>query len=116
MGPAATVTLCQSCALGRQGFALQLGAAMAAAGLSVTVATVDCMSGCTRPSTCAFRSPGKTAYLFGDLTVQDLEALVAFARLYLASPDGGLADARVLGDLRFKAIARIPASPAPDKA
>lgn len=107
MGPHATVTLCQSCALGRQGFATELGAAMAR--LPVDVATVDCMSGCTRPSTCAFRSPGKTAYLFGDLTEQDIESLVAFARLYLASPDGGLADARVLGDLRFKVIARIPA-------
>lgn len=109
MDALATVTLCQSCALGRQGFATELGAAMAKAGLPVAVATVDCMSGCTRPSTCAFRSPGKTAYLFGDLTAQDLEALVTFARLYLASADGALADARVLGDLRFKAIARIPA-------
>ncbi len=109
MGLHATVTLCQSCALGRQGFATELGAAMVMACLPVKVATVDCMSGCTRPSTCAFRSPGKTAYLFGDLTEQDIESLVVFARLYLASPDGGLADARVLGDLRFKVIARIPA-------
>ena len=72
------------------------------------VTTTDCMSGCTRPSTCAFRAPGKTAYLFGDLTEADLPDLVTFARHYEASPDGNLVDARVLGGLRMKAIARIP--------
>lgn len=66
------------------------------------------MSGCTRKSTIAFRAPDKTAYLFGDLTADDLPDLVTFARLYAASPDGNLADARPLGALRMKAIARIP--------
>lgn len=66
------------------------------------------MSGCTRKSTIAFRADGKTAYLFGDLTADDLPDLVTFARLYAASPDGNLADARPLGALRMKAIARIP--------
>ena len=35
------------------------------------------MSGCTRPSTCAFRAPGKTAYLFGDLTEAEYDAVMA---------------------------------------
>jgi predicted metal-binding protein len=34
--------------------------------------------------------------------------LFIFARHYDASDDGTFADARVLGDLRTKAIARIP--------
>jgi predicted metal-binding protein len=67
-----------------------------------------CMSGCTRPQTVSFRAPGKTAYLFGDLGPDDLANLTNFARLYHASPDGIFADARILGDLRLKAIARIP--------
>lgn len=102
------VTLCTSCGLGRSGFADTLGAALKQAGIRAEIGGVDCMSGCTRPSTIAFRAAGKTAYLFGDLTEADLPDLVTFARLYDAAPDGTLADARPLGALRQKAIARIP--------
>lgn len=102
------VTLCASCALGQAGFAAPLQAALQTEGVAAKVSTADCMSGCTRPSTCAFRAPGKTAYLFGDLTEADLPDLLTFARHYAASPDGNLPDARVLGGLRMKAIARIP--------
>lgn len=70
---------------------------------------IDCMSGCTRAQTVAFREPGKVAYLFGDITADDLGELQNFAHLYAASKDGTFADARVLGELRTKAIARIPA-------
>lgn len=102
------VTLCTSCALGRSGFADTLGKALAVAGVQAQIGGVDCMSGCTRQSTIAFRDVGKTAYLFGDVTEDDLIDLVTFARLYAAAPDGNLADARPLGALRQKAIARIP--------
>lgn len=102
------VTLCASCALGQSGFAATLQTAMQVEGLAARVTTTECMSGCTRPSTCAFRSPGKTAYLFGDLAADDLPDLLTFARHYAASQDGNLPDARVLGGLRRKAIARIP--------
>ena len=102
------ITLCASCALGRDGFAEPLGRALAAAGIAAEIARAECLSGCTRPSTLAFRAPGKTAYLFGDLTPDDLDELVGFARLYAASPDGTFADARPLGALRLKALARIP--------
>jgi predicted metal-binding protein len=67
------------------------------------------MSGCARPSTISFRSAGKTAFLFGDLTAADLDDLVRFARAYAGSNDGIFLDARPLGALRHKAIARIPA-------
>ncbi len=99
------VTLCASCPLGRAGFAATLRAALD--GLA-QVAEVECMSGCTRPSTAAFRAPGKTAYLFGDLTGDDLPDLATFAAHYAASADGTFADARPFGALRMKAIARIP--------
>jgi predicted metal-binding protein len=102
------VTLCHSCALGQSGFAEPLREALEVAGVAVEVRSTDCMSGCTRASTCAFRALGKTAYLFGDLTADDLPDLVTFARHYAASADGNLGDARVLGALRMKAIARIP--------
>ncbi len=100
------VTLCASCELGRAGFADRLREALDGV---AEVGTVDCMSGCTRPSTVAFREAGKTAYLFGDVVADDLPDLVVFARLYAAAEDGNLADARAIGGLRMKAIARIPA-------
>ena len=103
------ITLCTTCDLGRGGFAATLRAALSARGLQAHVTGTDCLSGCTRASTMAFRAPGKTAYLFGDLTGDDLPELLTFATLYAASPDGTLADARPLGALRAKAIARIPA-------
>ena len=103
------ITLCGSCDLGRSGFLDALSDALSQAGLAAQVALVDCMSGCARPSTIAFRAAGKTAYLFGDVTAQDLPDLITFAHLYAASPDGTFADARPLGALRSKALARIPA-------
>jgi predicted metal-binding protein len=102
------ITLCATCALGRDGFAATLRAALSDAGVQAAIATTDCLSGCTRPSALSFRATAKTAYLFGDLTGADLPDLVTFARLYAAAPDGNLADARPLGALRAKAIARIP--------
>ncbi|MFM2391684.1 MAG: hypothetical protein RLZZ437_3239 [Pseudomonadota bacterium] len=98
------IILCASCALGQSGFAATLQQALPTA----SIIMAECMSGCTRPSTIAFRAPGKTAYLFGDVTADDLPHLVTFANLYAESPDGNFADARVLGPLRMKAIARIP--------
>lgn len=105
---ATTVTVCMSCPAGRAGLGPLLREAVGAAGLPVTVAGTDCMSGCTRPSTVSVRAPGKTAYLFGDLGEADIANLVTFLGLYLAAPDGNLADARPLGTLREKALARIP--------
>ena len=97
------IILCRTCPAGQS-----LGRALSAAITYYSVTETECMSGCTRPSTAAFRAPGKTASLFGDLGEGDLPDLITFARLYLASRDGTFADARPLGALRTKAIARIP--------
>ena len=102
-----TVTLCQSCPASLTPLAEILAKALES--LPYTVTTTACMSACNRPATAAFRASGKTAYLFGDLTPDDLPTLITFAKLYLASPDGTFTDARPLGTLRTKAIARIPA-------
>jgi len=82
---------------------------IARAGLpNLEIMPVDCMSGCTHAQTVAFRQEGKVAYLFGDITAQDFDDITTFAQLYAASDDGTFADARVLGNLRTKALARIP--------
>ena len=83
--------------------------AVVRAGLpDVEVAGIDCMSGCTRAQTVAFRAPGKVAYLFGEITEADMDDLRRFVTLYANSANGTFADARVLGGLRTKSIARIP--------
>lgn len=102
------ISVCSGCALGKSGFAALLAAALEQAGFAAQVSEVACMSGCARASAIGFRAPGKTAYLFGDLTTADLPDLITFARLYAVLPDGNFADARVLGALRGKALARIP--------
>jgi predicted metal-binding protein len=104
----AVATVCGLCPAGEAGLAGKLRGALADTGLMIEVRSSGCMSGCTRQSTLAFRAPGKMAYLFGEITLADLPELLTFARLYLASPDGDLADARPLGALRTKVIARIP--------
>ena len=99
------VFVCTSCTPDSAGF---LKAAQAALP-DLAVSGIDCMSGCAQAQTVAFRATGKTAYLFGGITAADFPALETFARLYAATPDGTFRDARVLGDLRTKALARIPA-------
>ena len=103
-----TLTLCRSCPAGQSGLEDDLRARIGSEGLNVTVSGVECMSGCARPSTLACRAAGKTAYLFGDISAADIPDILVFLRLYSLSPDGNFADARALGDLRLKALARIP--------
>ena len=97
-----TLTLCATCPLGQGDFAAQLALPW------FDVQLTECMSGCTKPSTIAFRAVGKTAYLVGQITAQDLADVIRFAKAYQTSPDGTFADARIFGELRHKAIARIP--------
>ena len=97
-----TITLCASCPLGQGDFAAQL----AVTGYEVRL--TECMSGCTKPSTVAFRAAGKTAYLFCEITADDLDDLIIFAKAYQAAADGTFRDARLFGALRHKALARIP--------
>lgn len=105
---AAVATVCLSCGAAQAAFAESLRQAFRDGGLDIAVRGTECMSGCTHAPTLAFRASGKTAYLFGQVSADDLDALVTFGRMYLQSPDGNLADARPLGALRTKAIARIP--------
>ncbi len=102
-------TFCTRCPLGQSPLPVALAQALSVLGISAELAEVDCMSGCARSSTASVRQEGKTAYLFGDLSQDDLADLVTFAQLYAQSTDGTFADARPLGALREKVIARIPA-------
>lgn len=104
-----SITVCTTCPAGHDGLAALLTKTFGERGIAVRIAEVDCMSGCARPSAIAFRASQKTAYLFGEISSDDLPDIVRFVELYTASPDGNFSDARPLGALRLKAIARIPA-------
>ena len=60
----------------------------------VEVEGIDCMSGCTRAQTIAFRAPRKVAYLFGEITEADMDDLRRFVTLYAASSDGKILSRR----------------------
>lgn len=95
--------VCTTCTANSGAFAQTLKASM-----PIDVIEVACMSGCANAQTVAFRMAGKVAYLFGGLVDSDIPDLQKFATLYAASDDGHFEDARPLGTLRTKALARIP--------
>lgn len=104
-----TLTLCRTCRGTDPTLYDQVVSTLEVANVKARLQQVDCMSGCLRPQTLAVRQNGKTAYLFGEITALDLPDILTFIQMYQDSPDGNFADARPLGNLRFKAIARIPA-------
>ncbi len=108
-----TMTVCSGC---RTATSPSLGAAMAdrlrsrLAALDVKVRLTDCMIVCGDPVSVSFRAKGKAAYLFSGVDPETFDdALVTFATLYKAAPDGIVDDVRPCGELRFKLIGRIPA-------
>jgi predicted metal-binding protein len=75
------------------------------------IAGTVCMAGCDRPCTIAFQASGKATYLFGDIEPDaDIDALVAFAELYVGLPDGMTREGQRPAGLRGKTLARIPAA------
>ncbi|MFY0595206.1 MAG: DUF1636 family protein [Cognatishimia sp.] len=105
-----TLTLCRTCRDADPTLYDQVVSTLELANVKVRLQQVDCMSGCLRPQTLAVRQNGKTAYLFGEITALDLPDILKFIQMYQESTDGNFTDARPLGNLRFKAIARIPAN------
>lgn len=74
--------------------------------------TADCMAGCDRPVTVAFRARGKATYLFGDIDAErDAGSLLDFAQLYRSLGDGWCNEGQRPAGLRGKTLARIPADP-----
>ncbi|MDX1781166.1 MAG: DUF1636 family protein [Thalassovita sp.] len=106
------LTICAGC---RSGDAPARGARLAGylrdrVGAQTELRVTDCMNVCGKPVSVAMRAPGKAAYLFAGVDPEtQAEELVTFARLYAASEDGIIEDARPLGQLRFCLLGRIPA-------
>ncbi|WEF24760.1 DUF1636 family protein [Paracoccus sp. S3-43] len=99
------VFVCAEC----PGGADRLAAVRAALdGAACTVRASGCLSGCRSGGSVAVRAPGRMAYLFGPVDGGDRGGLRRFLDLYHAAPGGEIRDARPLGSLRFKVLARIP--------
>lgn len=102
------ISFCQTCEGAAPEMPDALRKALTERGLAADIRNVDCMSGCEKGPTLAVRQTGKMAYLFGQIGHSDIPDIVRFLELYAGLSDGALADARPIGNLRFKAIARIP--------
>ena len=100
------VFVCQTCSTG-QGPAM-LDALRSRLGDGLEVVGHDCLNLCDTPQALAFRARGKAAYLFGDLTLDDLDDAVVFAQMWRDTGDGWIEDARPAGRLRFCLKGRIP--------
>ncbi len=100
-----TVFVCAECPGGAGRLA---GIAAVLAGTGWQVRASGCLSGCRSGGSVAVRAPGRMAYLFGPVADEDVPCFAAFARAFDAAPGGDITDARALGTLRFRALARIP--------
>jgi predicted metal-binding protein len=92
-----------------------LRSAIKAAGDSIpedfAISGVACMAGCDRPCTVAYHGTQKATYLFGDMTPEDdIDDLVAFAKLYAALDDGWCSSLDRPGKMRQSTLARVPAA------
>jgi len=78
---------------------------------------VECMSACSRSCVISFAAPGKTTYLFGDispdLTTAEVSSVFDCAGKYYAHPQGSLPWSERPEPLKKGILARIPAIPVP---
>jgi len=119
--PKHRIFICTSCRLRggtcRPGFALieRLRAAIQAAGDAISddfeISGVACMAACDMPCTVGYHASKKAAYLFGNIDAdQDIDELVAFARLYRSHEDGWFAGKLYPEKLRENTLARVPSA------
>ncbi len=110
-----TILVCSSCrgadgsdARPRPGERLARSASRAAGGSGVAIHQVECLGNCKRRLSAALLLDGGWSYVFGDLSDDSAEDLVAGAHLFRSS-DNGLLPWRGRPDsLKRGLIARIP--------
>ncbi|WP_192931264.1 DUF1636 family protein [Gemmobacter serpentinus] len=101
-----TVFVCTECPTGAERLAK---VQKALRGQPCRVQGNACLSGCRSGASVALRASGRMAYLFGPLQPEDMAFLPVLIGEYLAAPRGEILDARPLGSLRLRVLARIPA-------
>jgi len=117
--PKHRIFICTSCKhkgrACRPGYELikKLRAAIDAAGDALTddfsISGVACMAACDTPCTVRYQADKKAAYLFGDIDPdQDIDELVAFARLYKSYENGWFPGKVYPEKMRNHTLARVP--------
>ncbi len=74
----------------------------------VRVAPVACLSACNNGCAVALSAPGKWSYVYGRMTMDDIDAIVEGASLYAASADGIVPWRERPTVFRKQSLARIP--------
>lgn len=76
----------------------------------VTLHPVSCLAACDRGCTAAIAMPGRWTWLLGHLGPEKAEDLLAYARLYAASPRGTVMPSRRPASLADMVLGRLPAA------
>jgi predicted metal-binding protein len=79
----------------------------------VQVRAIACLSACTRACSATVSAPGKFGYVVGNLSLEDADALVAFALGHARSVDGIPPWRERPEKIRKNTIARLPPADAP---
>ena len=75
----------------------------------VTVRRAGCLNLCAGPVGVAAQAPGRATYVFSGVTEAEAPDMAVFVAEWTRARKGWIADARPLGALRFRLVARIPA-------
>jgi predicted metal-binding protein len=84
----------------------------AARGEGIEVRVVECLNACRSPCSVALRGTGKPMYRFSRVGIDDVGALVEFARSYVAQVDGRLDADALPPQLARKLTANAPSAAA----
>ena len=86
-----------------------LQAALQKAGLSANIISSPCLGVCTSPVSLTLQSPNRTTYVFKNVNIKKDQAdLIETCKLYLASDNGWIEDAKGCGSFRHLLHAKIP--------
>lgn len=92
-----------------------LGAALAGAPdlAEVRLTTMRCLMSCKRACSLSLRSPGKMAYVLGDMQPEAaaVDAVIGYVRGYRESPDGVVPFKRWPDGVKGRFVARLPPLP-----
>jgi predicted metal-binding protein len=77
---------------------------------AVELRKTECLASCDRGCTAAIAMPGRWTWLLGRLGPEKADDLLAYARLYAASPRGTVMPSRRPATLSDMVLGRVPAA------
>ena len=115
VAPIVTIVVCHSCRkpgdpddYPRPGSRLAEATLAAAEGTGLRVARVGCLGNCKRGISAAMLREGSWSYIFGELTEESADDLIAGALLYANATDGFMPFRARPESLKRGLVARIP--------